>query len=147
MMFADVPDGGQECADESAGKNAAGLQRADAENVGRMRDVGTPVIDDVQDFRANNAAQHDQDAEVPCLVGIDALPGGVAHADPQANQNAGGDQEAVGRKEKAAGMEKLRVHRLLDGVPDYFSRTFARVCNGGGADDWSQWSRKLMLVW
>src|ERR1700757_249222 len=106
MMPADVPHSRKEGSDQSAGKNAPGLQRADAEDVGGMRSVGAPVIDDVKDLRAKNAAQHDQNAEIPCLVGIDPLLGGVAHADPQADQDASGDEESVRGKEEAAGMKE-----------------------------------------
>jgi len=91
MMFADVPNRGQQCANQSAGKDPSRLQRADAENLAGMRGVGTPVIDDVQNFCAENASQYDQNAEIPSLVGVDALFGGVAYADPEANQNTSGD--------------------------------------------------------
>src|ERR1700756_2534044 len=114
MMPPDVPHRGCEGADQPARKNSTSLQRADTENVARVSDVSAPVVDDVENLRAHNSAEHDQDAEVPRFVGIDPLPRRVAHADPKSDQDSGGDQQPVSREEESSNMKELGVHVLLD---------------------------------
>ena len=87
-MFADVPRRRRKAADQSPGKHSARLQRAQAENFAGMGSVGAPVIDDVKNLGADNAAQHDDNAQIPGVVTVDALLPGVADADPQPNQHA-----------------------------------------------------------
>ncbi len=59
---------------------------------------------------ANNAAQHDHDAQIPGVVRIDALLAGVADADPQTEQHSYRNKDTVCGKEKLADMKKLRKH-------------------------------------
>ena len=81
-----------------------------AENVAGMGRVVAPVVDDVENLGADDAAQDDQNSQVPCVVRIDPLLAGVADADPQAEQHSGGNQQSVGGKEELADMKKLRKH-------------------------------------
>src|SRR4029434_3660382 len=110
MMSADVPHSGDQRRDQSTGKDAARLQRIDGENLRRMVGVLAPIVDDVENLRTHNAAQYDEDAEVPRLVGIDALLGRVAYADPESKEDAVGDQKAIRWQKEAAEMKKLGVH-------------------------------------
>ena len=82
-MFADIPRGRSKGSDQSTGENASSLQRAKAEDLAGMARVIAPIHDDVQNLRAYNAAEHDHDAEVPCIIRIDALPRRVADTDPK----------------------------------------------------------------
>ena len=71
-----------------------------------------PVVDDIEDLRAHDSTEHDQDAQIPRLFAIDPQALGIAHTDPQAEQDAGRDQESIRRQEKPPKMYKLRMHRL-----------------------------------
>ena len=84
-MLADVPRSRGECGDESAGEDAARLQRSQAEYFSGMCGVVAPVIDDVKNLGADDSAEDDQDAEVPCVIAIDSPLLGVADADPEAD--------------------------------------------------------------
>src|SRR5579864_9417054 len=64
MIFPDIPGGGREGSEEATGKNSAGLQRCNAEDIAEMIFVDAPVIDDVEDLGADNSAEHDENAEV-----------------------------------------------------------------------------------
>ena len=100
-------------ANQSTGKNASGLQRAETENLARMGAVVAPVVDDVENLCAHDSAQHHQNAEVPGVVRIDALLLRIAHTDPQSDQHAQGDQQAVGGQTEIADMKKSREHCLV----------------------------------
>src|SRR5579872_1294591 len=100
VMFPDIPSGGHERGQQASGKNSAGLQRIDAEDLPEIVLVDAPIVDDVQDLRADNAAEHDQNAQVPRLVAVNAEALGIADADPEADQDAQGDEESVGWKEE-----------------------------------------------
>ena len=52
-------------------KNSARLQRVDAEDLARIGGIGRPIIDDVQNFGAENPAQNDNDSKVPSFLAID----------------------------------------------------------------------------
>src|ERR1700704_5314869 len=104
MVLTDIPRRSRERSEQSSGKNSSGLQRADAENLARMGRVFAPVINDVEDFGADDSAQHNQNSEIPRLLTINAQPLGVAHADPEAKQYAERNQEAVCRQKKASEM-------------------------------------------
>ena len=69
-----------------------------------------PVVDDVEDFRADDSAQDDEDAEVPGFLAVDAQAFGVAHADPESDQDSGGDEQSIGRQEEASVMKELGMH-------------------------------------
>jgi len=114
MIFADIPCRGQEGGEQASRKNPARLQRVDTENLAGIRRVVAPVINDVEDFCADDSAQHDEDAEVPGFLAIDAQALGVAHADPKADQDSGGDEQSIGGKEEASVVKELRVHSYLD---------------------------------
>src|SRR5271170_3560469 len=88
VMLADVPGGCGKCPNQSARKNSACLQRIQAENIAGMRGVVAPVIDDVKHLGADNSAHDHDNSQVPCVIGINALLLCVAHADPQAEQDA-----------------------------------------------------------
>jgi hypothetical protein len=88
----------------------ARLQRAQRENISRVRLVGAPVVDDVKDFGADNPAKHGQDAEIPSIIGIHSLALRVAHADPQAHQHSQGNKESVGGQVEITEMKKSWKH-------------------------------------
>ncbi len=81
-MLAYVPDCRYRRTDQSTGKYSTCLQRAETENIARMCRVVAPVVDDVQNLGANNAAQNNHDAEIPGVIRINSLLAGVADADP-----------------------------------------------------------------
>ena len=62
-----------------------------------MSRVVAPLVDDVEHLGAENAAEHDQNAQVPGLVAVNAETLGIAHTDPQADQDSHGHQESVRR--------------------------------------------------
>src|ERR1700677_3166680 len=103
-MLAHIPRGGDQGGNQSAGKNSSGLQRGNAENLRRMRLVVAPLINNVENLRAGNSAQHHQNAQVPGLVAVNAKAFGVAHANPKAKQHSHGNQEAVSGQKKASEM-------------------------------------------
>src|SRR5271163_174565 len=113
-MLPHIPGGGGEGGDEASGKNSAGLQCVDAEDVAGVAGVEAPVVDDVEHLGADDAAEDDENAQVPRLVAVNAEAFGIAHADPQADQDAGGDQESIGGEKETADMEELGEHGLLD---------------------------------
>lgn len=113
-MAAHVPGRHDERGDQSAGKYASSLQCVEAENFAPVVGVSAPVIDDVENFRADDSGEHDENAQIPCIVAIDALLLGVAHADPEPDEDARGDEESVGGQIEAANVKKLREHVSLD---------------------------------
>ncbi len=117
VMFAQEPDGYGECGEQAAGKNASGLQSVEAEDFAEILSVrvsGAPVENDVENFCADDSGEDEGDAEVPGVFGFDALLLGIADADPEADENACGDEDAVGRDAEAADLEEAREHLLLD---------------------------------
>ena len=79
----DVPGSSGEGREEASGENASGLQRVDAENLAGVGRVVAPLVDDVKNLRADDAAKDDDNAEIPGIVAVVAEALGVAHADPQ----------------------------------------------------------------
>ena len=75
--------------------------------------AGAPFENDVENLGADNSGEDEGDAEVPGVFGFDALFFGVADADPEAYQDAGGDQDAVGGDAEAADLEKSGKHLLI----------------------------------
>jgi len=69
-----------------------------------MRGEIAPLVDDVENFCADDSTENDQNAEVPSLLAIDAEALGVADTDPQADEDSHGNQEAIGRQEKSPDM-------------------------------------------
>src|SRR3982074_518282 len=63
MVLADIPGRSRECREQSPGETSSGVQRADAENLARMRRVFAPVIDDIEDLGADDPAQHNQNSQ------------------------------------------------------------------------------------
>src|SRR5215468_2757261 len=76
--------------------------------------VPAPIINDVENLRAHDTAQHDEDTEIPCLVGIDSLFCGIADADPESDQDASCDEQAIRGEKVATVMKELGVHDSLD---------------------------------
>ena len=70
-----------------------------------MRCVVAPVVDDVQNFRAHDSAEYDQNAEVPSFVAVNAQPLGISHANPQADQDAERYQKSIGGQEETSEMD------------------------------------------
>ena len=75
--------------------------------------AGAPVEDDVENFGADDSGKDDGDAEVPGVFGFDALLFAIADADPEADEDAGGDQDAVGGDAEAADLEESGGTRLI----------------------------------
>jgi len=110
VVLAHVPSRGDEGGEQASGEDSSGLQRRDAENLARMSRVIAPLIDDVEDFRAENSAENNQDPEIPSLVAVIAEPFGVADTDPKPEQDSQRDKESVGRQEEASDVKKLWEH-------------------------------------
>src|ERR1035438_9191285 len=91
VMTAHVPSCHDERSNQSAGEYSACLQGIEAENLAPVIGVTAPVIDDVENFRADDPGENNQDAKVPGIVAVDALLFGVANADPESDQDSGGD--------------------------------------------------------
>src|ERR1700722_2378021 len=113
-MAADIPRGREERPDQATRKNSAGLQGGNAENLSGMGRVVAPVIDDVENLRAENSAEDYQNSEVPDFLAVHAQAFGVADAYPQAREDSERDQESVGRQEELPVMQELWVHSRLD---------------------------------
>src|ERR1051326_1340895 len=112
-MFAHIPRGCNKCRDQAPGKNSARLQGRDAENFARMVLVDAPVVDDVEHLGADNAAEHDQNAEIPRVVAVVSQTLGIAYADPKPDQDSHRDQETIRRQEELTDMKKLWEHWLI----------------------------------
>jgi len=113
-VTARVPRAHQESGQQAPGENASGLQRVEAEDLTPVAGVGAPIVDDVENLRADNAREDHEDAEVPGVVAVDALFFRIADADPKAEQNTGCNQHAVSRQIKTANVEESRKHFILD---------------------------------
>ena len=113
-MAPHVPDRREEGGDQPAGKYSSRLQRIEAENLPPVVGVGAPVVDDVENFRSDNSGENDEDAKIPGIVAIDALLLGIADTDPEPDQHARGDQDAIGRQVETANMKKSGKHVSLD---------------------------------
>ena len=68
VVLAHVPGRGRGRADQASGEDAAGLQGRPTENVAGMGGVVAPVVNDVKDFGADDAAKTTRTAEVPGVV-------------------------------------------------------------------------------
>src|SRR5712692_5772699 len=110
----DVPGRHEKGADQAAGKNSSRLESVEAEDLAPVAGVSIPLIDDEQCLGANNARQNDQDAQIPGIIAIDALLFGIANADPEADQYAGCNQQAIGRQAETANVEESGEHFNLD---------------------------------
>ncbi len=82
MISPHVPGGGGEGRQQASGKNSTSLKRGDAENLAGSGGMLDHLVDDVEQLRPDDAAQHDENAEVPGFVAVDAEALGIAHADP-----------------------------------------------------------------
>jgi len=116
-MTPHVPGGHQERADQSAGEYASRLQGVEAENLAPVVGVAAPVVDDVKNLRADDSGENNENAKVPGIVAIDALLLGIAHADPEPDEDARSDQYPVGGEIETANLEKSGEHVGLD-APD-----------------------------
>src|ERR1700746_3718012 len=83
VALVDVPGSSDEGRKQASGENASGLQRVDAENLAGVGRVVAPLVDDVKNLGADDAAKDDENAEIPSIVAVVAETLGVAHADPQ----------------------------------------------------------------
>src|SRR5574337_2056616 len=93
-----------------------------------MRGVVAPVIHDVENLGANNSAQNHKNSKMPCMLRIDALLLGIAHADPEPDQHSQGHQETVSWKTKVAYVKKSRKHYLVRCVKPGFATTSLTDC-------------------
>ena len=110
MVAADVPPRDEHGRHQSAGPHSAGLQRREAEDLAGVSPVEPPVIHHQQPFGADDPSQDRENAEIPRLVGIHAMAGGVAHADGEPDQQAHGGQKSVSRKGETAEVQQDGKH-------------------------------------
>ena len=113
MVLAHVPCSCNERSQQPAREYSASLQRIDTEDLTNMRGVIAPLIDDVKDLRSHNATKHHEDAEIPRVIAVVPETLGIAHADPQPQQDAERDQKSISRKEEASVMKKLWEHSFV----------------------------------
>ena len=113
MIFAHVPSGGNEGGEQASRENSSRLQSVDAEDLADMAGVIAPLVDDVENLGAQDAAQNDENAQVPSLVGVIAEAFCVADTDPKPEQDSKGNEESVGREEETSDMKKLWEHSLV----------------------------------
>ena len=111
-MLPDIPGSGHKRGEQSTRENSSRLKRVNAEDVAGMSGVVTPLIDYVQNFRADNPAENNQNAEIPGLIAVVAKALGVARAHPQTEKHTQGDEEPIGRQKETPGMNELREHCL-----------------------------------
>src|SRR5882672_10619598 len=109
-----IPSCHEKRADQAAGKNAAGLERVEAEDLAPVAGVCVPFVNDEQDFGSENASQNHEDSQVPGIIAVDALLFGIADADPQPDQDASRDQQAIGWQAEIAYVKESRKHVKLD---------------------------------
>src|SRR5581483_11127782 len=117
VILVHVINGDGKSGEEAARKNASGLERREAEDLAGMRHVIAPIHHDVEHFGANNAEEHDENAEIPGFFRIDALALRHANADDQADHDAGRDQQAVGGQVEITDVKKAREHCLYYRCP------------------------------
>ncbi len=110
VMFPDIPGGGSEGADQASRKYSSGLQCAYAKDLARMRRVDAPIVNDVEHLGSDDSKQDNQNPEVPCVLRIDSLSLGVAHADPQTDEHADRDQKAIRGHTEVTDMKKSGKH-------------------------------------
>jgi len=113
-MGTHVPDANHQRRQQAARENASRLQSTDRENVSPVVGVGAPVVNDVENLRAQDPREHHEDTQVPRVVAINALLLGIADADPEPQQDAGCDKHTVRRQVKVADLKKSREHVSLD---------------------------------
>lgn len=114
-MLPHIPGAHHQRTNQPARENSAGLKRIEAENFPPIpTGIIFPVVDDVENFRAHNAGQHHEDAEVPSVIAIDALFLRIADTDPKPKQHTGRDQHAISRKVEIAYLKESRKHSCLD---------------------------------
>ena len=102
IVAAHVPDAHDQRQHESAGPHASRLQGREAEDLCRVLAVVAEVDQDHQHLGADNAGQNGDDAEVPELVGIEALLAAELDDEQQAKDQAQGGHQPVGRKAETA---------------------------------------------
>jgi len=110
VVLAHIPGCGDKCREQASGEDSSRLKCGDAEDLAGMGRVIAPLVNDVENFRAENTAEDDQDSEVPSFVAVIAEALGVADANPKPEQDAQGDKESVGREEEASEVKELWEH-------------------------------------
>src|SRR5581483_655882 len=113
VVFPDVPCGGHEGGEQPSGEHSSGLERIDAEDFRGMGGVISPLVDDVEDLGAQDAAKDYENAKIPGMIAVVSEPLRVADTDPKAEQDSYRDQESVGRQEEPSNMKKLWEHWLI----------------------------------
>src|SRR5579872_1273458 len=96
-----------------------------------MGGVISPFVHDVENFCAQNAAEHDEDAEIPGLLAVVTQAFRVTDADPETNQYAQSYKEAVGRQKEAANMKELGKHCLFGCAKGWFRYRISLAGNTG----------------
>ena len=78
-----------------------------------MSRVRAPIINDIENLRAHDPAQHHQNPQVPRLFPVNPLLLRIAHTDPQSDQHPHGHQKSIGRQIEIADMKKSGKHLLI----------------------------------
>ena len=113
MILPDIPGCGYERRQQASGKDSAGLQGVDAENLRGVGRVVAPLVNDVKHLRPDDPAKHHENAEIPSLIPVNSQALGVAYADPQTDQDSQGNQESIRRQKELPDMKELGKHCLF----------------------------------
>ena len=87
-MFPNIPSRSHKGCEQSSGKYSPRLERVDAEDFRNVGGVVSPLVDHVKDFCAQNAAEHDENSQVPRVFAVVSEALRIADADPEAQQDA-----------------------------------------------------------
>src|SRR5580693_3701164 len=117
-MTPNVPGSHEQSGNQAARKYASRLQRIYAKNLTPVIRVRTPVVNDVENFRPNNSGENNKNSKVPSIVAVNSLLLRIAHADPEPDQYARGDENSVSGQVEIANMKKSRKHVILDAPTD-----------------------------
>ena len=84
VMSPHIPGGSHKGREQPSGENSARLQRVDAEDFAQVSGVVTPLVNDVKNLRAHDAAKNHENPEIPGVVAVISEALGIADADPEA---------------------------------------------------------------
>ena len=113
MVLAQIPRRNNECPNKPAAEDSSSLQRRQAENFARMINIEAPINQYIKQLGAYDPCQYDGDTKIPSIRRLDALLGGVADADPEADQHASRDQDSVCWYGEVTELKESGEHWLL----------------------------------
>jgi hypothetical protein len=112
VLATDIPRRHEERTDQPAGENSSRLQCVQAENLPPVAGIVVPFVGDEKNLGAQDSGQNNENPKIPSVVAVDPLLLGIADADPEPDQYAGSDQQAISRKAEVANVKKSRKHFL-----------------------------------